>query len=57
MNITEKQLKALEEFFCDEEIDIDWLLRHIEIEMDESMKTVIIKIDNMNAQEFEWLKP
>lgn len=56
MSITREQLEELREFFNDYEIDEDWLCRHINIKFDNETKTVEITIDDMNEQEYEWLK-
>lgn len=48
-------LDQIREFFGDEEIDIDWLLNHISITFGECNK-VTITIDDMNEQEYKWLK-
>jgi len=55
MQITEKQLDALRDFFGDYEIDEDWMIRHTDIRFEDISKTVTITIDNMNEQEYGWI--
>lgn len=54
--ITKQQLEALRAFFGDLQINNEWLLLHIDIDFDDITKTVTIKIDDMNDQEYDWLK-
>lgn len=56
MNITQKQLEAIRDFWEDTEIDEEWLLRHTEMTFNDYMHTIYITVDNMNEQEYEWLK-
>jgi len=55
-NITKRQSDSIEEFFSDKMIDIDWRLRHTSIEFNDRLKSVTIVVDNMNEQEYYWLK-
>jgi len=52
--ITEDQLDNLRDFIC--EIDNDWVLRHMEVIFDDYTKTIQVRIDNINEQEYGWLK-
>lgn len=56
MAIKTGMLQQVRGFFGDDEIDEDWLLRHISVVLDEGTKSVSIQIDNLNDQEFQWLK-
>ena len=55
MNISQNQLIVLQDFIGDPNIDNEWFLRHTDIKLDATTKTVTITINNINEQEFEWL--
>lgn len=57
MEITKDQLIQLREFFTDNFIEDDWLLLHADIKFEDVSKSVIITIDNVNEQEYNWFKP
>lgn len=54
--INKSTLDAIKEFFGDEEIDQDWFMRHVSIEMDGRCKTIVITVDNINEQEYSWIE-
>lgn len=56
MSIKIGTLKQIKEFIGDEEIDADWMMEHTSIKFDDFTKTVTIKIDDMDEQEYKWLK-
>ena len=56
MTISEGMLEAIRQFLGDSEIDSEWLMRHINIELDDHSNTVVITIDNINHQEYQWIK-
>ena len=59
MKITEEQLDDLIEFFNTigtGYIDDEWVIRHTDIKFDDTTKSVTITIDNMNEQEYGWVK-
>jgi len=56
MHISNRQLQALRDFICDYNLDDEWFLRHTDIEFEEVSHTVTLKIDNINEQEYFWLK-
>ena len=56
MSIKSETLEAIRLFFCDADIDEDWSLRHISIEVYDNGTTVIITVDNMEDQEYKWIK-
>ena len=56
MSIKSGMLNQIREFFNDSEIDEDWLISHISVKFDDNSKTVTIMIDNINYQEYQWLK-
>lgn len=56
MKITQNQLESLRSFMGDPQIDDEWLLMHIDLEFEDQCKTITIKIDNMNDQEYKWMK-
>ena len=49
-------LNQIKEFFSDEDIDNEWMRDHTSINFSDFDKSVSIKIDNMNEQEYKWLK-
>ena len=61
MKISQIQLTAVREFFGEELqeeyfITDEWFLRHTEIFFDDATHTVTITIDNVNEQEYGWMK-
>lgn len=50
-------VKQIRELMSDESgIDDDWFITHMHYELDDFDKSITIKIDNLNEQEFAWLK-
>lgn len=56
MKMTKEQLDALRSYLNDEEIDEEITLSHANIELEDWNRTVVITFDNMNWQEYKWLK-
>jgi len=54
MKPTEMLISHLSDFLSD--VDAEWLGRHTEFRFDDRTRTVYIVIDNMNEQEYGWLK-
>jgi len=55
--ITEKMLEALREFFDDELPADEWFMRHTTVSFDDVCHQVTIVIDNLNEQDYAWLRP
>lgn len=56
MAVKEGMFRQIANFIGEDEIDKDWFLNHMTVTCDDSTKTVTITIDNMNEQEYEWVK-
>lgn len=56
MAIKEEALRQIKDFFCDDNIDDEWIMRHVSVDCHEPTRTVTITIDNINEQEIEWFK-
>lgn len=56
MAVKEGMFRQIANFIGEDEIDIDWFLLHMTVELDDHSKTIKITIDNMNEQEYEWIK-
>jgi len=54
--ITEDQVVVLREFFSEEIPDDDFFMRHVDITMDDRCHQITIVIDNINEQEYKWIK-
>ncbi len=54
--IKQGMLRQICEFFADDMISDEWLLDHVSVSFDDRTKTVNISVDNMNDQEYRWLK-
>lgn len=55
MNITKTQLNQFRDFIADTDYD-EWLIEHADIKFYDQSKTIVIIIDNINEQEYDWLK-
>jgi len=49
-------LDQIREFFGDPNIDEEWLLDHISVELTDINRDVTITVDRINWQEYQWLK-
>lgn len=56
MEIKLGMLEAIRSFLNTDSIDDEWLLRHISVEFYDNNRNVVITIDHMNCQEYQWLK-
>ena len=54
--IKEEPLRQLKVFFYGDNIDDEWLMRHVSVDCHDPTRTVTITIDNINEQELEWFK-
>jgi len=54
--ISKETLEAIKDFFGDADIDSEWLMRHVSVDLEDSSKTIRVSIDNMNYQEYGWIK-
>lgn len=48
--------QAIIEIIRDCEIDNEWFERHMKVKSDDATKTITITIDNMNEQDYNYIK-
>jgi len=56
MAVKEGMFRQIANFISEDEIDTDWFLDHMTVAIDDQTKTVTIVVDNINEQEYEWIK-
>jgi hypothetical protein len=50
------QIEAIRDFFDGEFTTEEWFILHTDIKFDDMTHTMTISIDNINEQEYGWLK-
>lgn len=56
MAVKEGMFRQIANFVGEDEIDMDWFLDHMTVTLDDQSKTVTIVMNNINEQEYEWIK-
>ncbi len=56
MSVKPGMFRQIADFIGDDEIDLDWFLDHMTVTMDDQTKKVVIVIDDINEQEYEWIR-